>query len=185
MKSLKKITYIIITLLVALTLQNCERDDICAETTATTPQIVIEFYDASDPEDLKSVPNFTLFGEGLATNPTVSTDATILFNDIANAIKLPLKIGAEGDVTTTRFVLEKDTDLRLDDDAATNSNIDVIEISYTTEFVYVSRACGYKSNFTNLEVTAEAGVDLAWIDSIEMIETEIKNENTVHVHIFH
>lgn len=184
-KSLKKTTYLIITLLFVLMLQNCERDDICAETTATTPRIIIEFYDVSEPEDLKSVPKLTVFGEGLITDPIVTSDATILFNENANAVELPLIIGAEGEVTTTRYVLEKDTDLRLDEDTVTNSNIDVIEISYTSEFVYVSRACGYKSIFNNLELTFETGMDLAWIDSIQVIETTIENENTVHVHIFH
>ena len=168
----------------------CERDDICAETTATTPRLKIEFYDVSDSDNLKSVPRLTLYGEDLVTDemgniiePTVSSDATLVFNSNANAADLPLQIGTEGLVTTSRFVAEKDSNLRID--GTGDSNIDIIVISYVTEFVYVSRACGYKSIFTNLTITREADAD-NWIsNNIEVIEPTVENENTVHVRIFH
>ena len=110
---------------------------------------------------------------------------TIVFNTNTNAIALPLLIGDEGVITTSRFILEKDTDLRLDEDDTTNSDVDIIEISYTTEFVYVSRACGYKSIFNNVDINIEATDGSFWINNIEVLETTIENENTVHVSILH
>ncbi len=194
MKRLFNIKYsivFIISLIAVITLQNCERDDICSETTATTPRLLIEFYDVTSPDDLKSVLRLTAYGEGLVVDengieiePVVASDATLLFNENENNIALPLLIGSEGESTTVRFVLEKFTNFRLDEDTTTESNVDIIEISYIPQFIYVSRACGYKSIFRNLDIDLVPGED-AWISNIDIEETTIENENTVHVRIFH
>jgi hypothetical protein len=183
---MKKLKFTFLLLLVALI--SCERDDICAETTPTTPRLMVEFYDATETEELKPVTRLTAYGEGLANNPTNdNTEGTLVYNTNATAIELPLLIGNEGEITTSRFILEKDTNLRLDEDVDTDSNIDIVEISYETEFVYVSRACGYKSIFKNLQVSFETSDDGAWISGIEVVDTIeiVENENTVHVRILH
>ncbi len=176
----------VLFLCIAMTLISCERDDICAESTSTSPRLLIEFYDATSTDDLKNVPRLTLYGEGLIIDPTVSTDTTIVYNANANSAELPLKIEPEeGELrTVTRYIIEKDTNLRLDDDQTTQSNIDILEISYVSELQYVSRACGYKSIFKALSVSFDNDGDV-WLSSIEVIDTEIKNENTVHVKIYH
>jgi len=187
MKRLLKTKYHIVFLLssiVIATSLSCERDDICAESTLTTPRLLIEFYDATSTDDLKNVPRLTLYGEGLVTDPTVDTDTTIVYNANANSAELPLIIGIEGETTTTRYIIEKDTNLRLDEDDTTQSNIDILEIAYVSELQYVSRACGYKSVFNELTVIFDNDGD-TWISSIQVIETEINNENTVHVKIYH
>jgi hypothetical protein len=180
----------LVVLFIGLALISCERDDICAETTATTPRLLIEFYDAST-DDLKNVLRLTAYGEGLVVDdngmeiePIVASDATLLFNENSNALDLPLLIGTQGDRTTIRFVLEKFTNFRIDEDTATESNSDIIEISYKPEFIYVSRACGYKSIFNDLDIDIVPDDD-AWISNIIIDETTIENENTVHVRIFH
>ena len=187
-KRIKSIIFLTLILIATLISYNCERDDICAETTPTTPRLMVEFYDATETEELKPVTRLTVYGEGLANNPTNdNTEGTLVYNTNATAIELPLLIGNEGEITTSRFILEKDTNLRLDEDVDTDSNIDIIEISYVTEFVYVSRACGYKSIFKNLQVSFETSDDGAWISGIEVVDTIeiVENENTVHVRILH
>lgn len=197
---MKKLKFLVLT--ITLILLSCERDDICAETTSTTPRLIIEFYDVDNNDDLKDVPLLTVYGEGMFTDedgvtvePTEASDKIVidnlesssvsyLFNRTKNKIALPLKIGPEGELTTTRFVLEKDTHLRLDDDVNTSSNKDILEINYTSEYVYVSRACGYKSVFSNIDLNRDTDGD-SWISSIETLVTEIENENTVHVYIYH
>ena len=181
----------LVVLFIALALISCERDDICAETTATTPRLLIEFYDVSNPDDLKSVLRLTAYGEGLVVDengmiiePTEIFDATILFNQNSNSLALPLRIDTEGELTSLRLVLEKFTNLRLDEDDTTDSNIDILEINYIPEFVYISRACGYKSIFKNLDIDL-VDDDNTWISNIDIVETKIENENTVHVRIFH
>jgi hypothetical protein len=187
-KRIKSIIFLTLILIATLISYNCERDDICAETTPTTPRLMVEFYDATETEELKPVTRLTVYGEGLANNPTNdNTEGTLIYNVNATALELPLLIGNEGEITTSRFILEKDTNLRLDENVNTNSNIDIIEISYETEFVYVSRACGYKSIFKNLQVSFETSDDGAWISGIEVVDTVeiVENENTVHVRILH
>lgn len=181
----------LLVLFTAFVLLSCERDDICAETTATTPRLLIEFYNPSSTDELKSVLRLTAYGEGLVVDdngmeiqPIESSDATILFNQNSNALALPLRIDAEGELATVRFILEKDTNLRLDDNTASNSNIDILEINYIPEFIYVSRACGYKSIYNNLDIDLQTD-DNNWINNIDIVETTIENENTVHVRIFH
>ncbi len=181
MKNIYKLLFCLV-----ICLQNCERDDICAEGTQTTPLLLVEFYDINSTEDLKSVPRLTAYGENLPDpNPPESEGPkTLIFNTNTNALALPLLIGNEGEIITSRFVLEQNTNLRLDENDTTTSNTDIIEISYIPEFLYVSRACGYKSIFTQLNINLEDETN-AWISAIEIVETTIENENTVHVRIFH
>lgn len=188
----------------AIALINCERDDICAETTSTTPRLIVEFYDIDNPTELKNVPRLTVYGEGLITDdegniiePVEASDKIVLLSDdtddasyIFNAntdiMKLPLKIddGLDNPQITTRYVLEKDTNLRLDIENPNTSNKDIIEIRYIPNFEYVSRACGYKSVFTQIEIIRDPDTD-PWIEEIEIVEPTIENENTTHVRIFH
>lgn len=182
LNKIKTVIVLTLSLMILLTVQNCERDDICAEGTPTTPRLLIEFYDATSPEDLKSVPRLTLYGEGLVTDPVESSDATLIFNSNANSAELPLLVGPENETTTSRFILEQSSNLRIDETG--DSNVDIIEISYNSEFQYVSRACGFKSIFTNLSISLDNDGD-TWISSIDVIESTVDNENTVHVQIFH
>ncbi len=197
-KRIKSIIFLTLILIATLISYNCERDDICAETTPTTPRLVVEFYDVNEPEDLKSVTRLSVYGDSPdipAPNEDDFSSAILIdpfepdrvFNRNTNSVSLPLLIGNENETTTSRFILEKDTNFRLDDEDDTNSNIDIIEISYETEFVYVSRACGYKSIFKNLQVSFETSDDGAWISGIEVVDTVeiVENENTVHVRILH
>ncbi|WP_296316860.1 DUF6452 family protein [Winogradskyella sp. UBA3174] len=201
---MKNIKFLILILAIALI--NCERDDICADTTSTTPRLIIEFYDATSTDDLKTVPRLTVYGEGLftdengvTTEPIEPSDKIVLapngisgtfnstnylFNRNSNTIELPLKIESENSTVTSRFILERNTNLRLDENTSTDSNIDILEISYIPEFDYVSRACGYKSIFTNLIVTRETDND-NWISIVEVLNLVVENENTVHVRIEH
>ncbi|GGI57790.1 DUF6452 family protein [Winogradskyella haliclonae] len=183
-------------LFIALILLGCERDDICAEGTPTTPRLLIEFFDAIDTETLKSVTRLSVYGEDLVTEngaivlPEVSTSASLIFNSNSNAIELPLLVGEEGVEITTRYILEKDTNLRIDGDVATDSNVDILVVRYIPQFVYVSRACGFKSIFTNLEVSIESNDASQWIQNIAFANTTdtqiiVENEDATHVQIFH
>ncbi len=185
MKSKKHSISLFYSVLLIFVLQNCERDDICAEATLTTPQLSIEFNDFSNPDVLKVVPQMTLYAQELLTeDPVNASEATLVFNTNSNAATLPLKINDEGINTTFQYVIEKDTNLRLDDDNTETSNKDIIEIQYTSEFEYVSRACGYKSIFNLINVTVIPDDD-NWINTAEIIIETVENENSVHVRIFH
>lgn len=195
--SIKAILLIITT----ICLSNCERDDICASSTPTTPRLIIEFYDATDQENLKNVPNFTVYGvdPDLAIPDDDDNSSAILlepfeserlFNRSINIAKLPLIVGNEEEETTVRFIMERRTDLRLDEDNSTESNIDIVEISYVPEFVYVSRACGFKSIFTNLRISIVQDDD-NWLlfsgfpDNDNTDNINLENEDSTHINLFH
>ncbi|MFD1063742.1 DUF6452 family protein [Winogradskyella litorisediminis] len=188
---MKNNKYILVVL--ALILWTCERDDICAEGTPTTPRILVEFFDVTDTDELKNVPRLSVYAAELITDETTGeiifpetvTEATLRFNENSNSVELPLKVTEELQETTIRYYFETNTNLRLDENAATNSNIDIIDVTYTPEFVYVSRACGFKSIFNSVSVIGNAGDDsIDWIQNITFT-TSIENEDTTHVQIFH
>ena len=53
---------ILVLLLITINLSSCEKDDICTD--ETTPQLVLEFYDISNPSIKKPVVNLTITAEG-------------------------------------------------------------------------------------------------------------------------
>lgn len=154
-------------LLLAVSFWNCEKDDICAETTPTTPKLVIAFYDAANPTVLKNVTNLgiveTSLTEGYAFN-AVST------------ITVPLRTNQ--DTTTINFVLNGS------DDDATNDISDIITFNYSRIESYISRACGYKSTFILNDTDGLVKPTSNWITNFEIIQTNINNEDETHVKIY-
>jgi len=166
---MKKIAFITLSLLLAVSFWNCEKDDICAEGTPVTPRVIIEFYNAATPTLLKSVNNLGIIEPAAL--------AGIAFNGVSK-IQAPLKTTA--DVTTLQFIQNgSDTD-------TTNDNIDVITFNYQRVDEYVSRACGFKTLFylneTNPVVLTADGSN--WIQNIVVTKPNIENENEVHVKIY-
>jgi hypothetical protein len=151
--------------------EGCEKDDICDSTTATTPLLVIEFYDYSQQSLTKNVVNLKVFSEGALGNPFV-------FNGVSK-IMIPLKTTEN----STKFSLV------LNSTSTTSSNEDFLQFNYTTSDVYVSRACGYKKIF-ELNATGEifqsdpAIPDTFWIKKYKTQIYSINNQNEVHIKIY-
>lgn len=156
----------------ALPFTGCEKDDICSGETATTPRLVIECYDASNPNTTKNVNNLLLKATGMS--------GTIPFNGV-NKIYVPLD--TSNDFTQFEFIQNgNDTD-------TTNDNTDLLNINYTRTTTYVSRACGYKMNFllntTNgVDFTDAVPADTPWISNYTIEKNTITNENEVHVKLY-
>jgi hypothetical protein len=166
---MKKHVILVLITLFAFSFWNCEKDDICAETTPTTPRVVIEFYDASDPTELKTVTDLGVIASGFSEG--------FSFDDVS-VITVPLK--TTEDTTTLQFIENGS------DDDTNNDNIDEITFNYTRQEIYVSRACGYKTNFT-LDATTGAVLITDsdnWIQSIIIEQTTIANEDETHIKIY-
>lgn len=166
---MKKIVFITLSLLLAVSFWNCEKDDICAEGTAVTPRVIIEFYDATNTTVLKSVTNLGVI------EPTFTTGLS--FTGVSK-IEVPLRTTA--DLTSLNFIQNGS------DSDTTNDNIDLLTFNYVRNDVYISRACGYKTVFyldtTNpIELIADGN---NWIQNIEVIQPNIETENEVHVKIY-
>ncbi|MEC5166651.1 hypothetical protein RCH18_002398 [Flavobacterium sp. PL11] len=172
---MKKI--IIVIFAIALSFSSCEKDDICDANTPTTPRLVIGFYDFLNPSVLKNVTNLKVIGEGMTSG--------VLFNGSEttnlNSISLPLK--TVGTTTTFRLTLNSG-----------NSNPalvdqDIIKFDYSTQELFVSRACGYKTVFTLDPInpythTDPIAVNQKWIKFISVEKNNIDSENETHIKIF-
>lgn len=157
-----------LSLLLANSFWSCEKDDICTEGTPTTPNVVIEFYDAANPTTPKTVTNLGIIAPGFSTGFTATN---------VSKIKLPLKVNS--DITEFQFTQNgTDTDL-------TNDNIDNLTFNYTREDVYISRACGYKTLFhLTAAPTVTDGDTSLWISSVTVNQSYIQNENETHIKIY-
>lgn len=160
---------------------SCERDDICADITATTPHLKIKFYDIANPDNLKKVRKISARGYDLDDN---EIEKEIFLPENLDSIMLPLRFETEGISTTSKFVLERSRDYFLDSLPNTTSNRDIITVTYTPKFEYVSRACGYKSIFTNVSITVIPDTD-NWIKSSELVNSTIENETETHIILRH
>ncbi len=157
-------------LIISLSFTACEKDDICVDN--DTPALVIRFYDATDETSVKPVTNLRITGIG-ATAPLSNADRIT-----TDSVVIPLKSFD----STTGFIFTFDS--ADDDNNMETGNSDSVTFTYTTREVFVSRACGYITNFEGLNASFQDDGD-NWISKITVESTDITNENAAHVKIFH
>ena len=172
---MKKIFLLLLVL--AFTFSSCEKDDICDANTITTPRLVISFYDINNSSVLKSVTNLKIIGEGMTEG--VTYESSTLIN--GSTVSIPLKTDA--DATTFSFILNYGST------TATLVNEDVLKFTYVREELFVSRACGFKTNYTLDPQTPYVHTDAAtadqkWIQYIAVKNSIIANENETHLEIY-
>lgn len=178
---MKKISLFLILVLIIGIVLSCERDDICPESSPTTPKLIVHFYNRVDTETIKFVPQIRVQG--------VNNDEVLEGYNAVNVQKLELPLRT--DTTATQYRLRKDysnnNNGTPDDpnDDFPNGNEDIITIKYTTEQVFVSRACGYKTVFKNVSLTIEPDSG-AWIVSRQSVtdNQSVEDETTAHFHLF-
>ena len=158
---------------IGLTLSSCQRDDICAESTPTTPRLIIRFYDNLDSQDLKPVVDLTVRATSVQDSIILNENGDLIVT--TDSIAIPLNSAN----TTTRFILTRNAG------SETNENSDTIEFIYTPVDVYVNRACGFRANFLDTEFEFDTQDSNNWINRIELIEPNITDELSAHVNIFH
>ena len=157
---MKRLTYLFALALCSLT--GCEPDDICLAETPGTPQLVVVFYDALQPEIKKEASNLQVKGFGFETE---------IHNGTTDSIVIPLRT-IENE---TAFVFTKtENDIAFEEE---------ITFKYETYDRFISRACGYQKNFTNIR--SERLNSIVWINDIEIIKDSISDTNNTHVKILH
>jgi hypothetical protein len=149
---------------------SCEKDDICVD--GDTPLLIITFYDAEEPDELKDVPILRVVG--LGQEFTVNT-----FNDRTSVDSkgIPLR----PDQQSTRFLLIQDSD---DTDDVETGNPDTLTFNYETREVFISRACGFVANYENLTDALTSDAE-NWIQNIEVVRSSVQKQDSAHVKIFH
>ena len=160
----------LLLLMISISFSSCEKDDICEETTATTPKLIIEFYDILNPTVSKKVTNLAV--------KEVGSTAIIGFVS-ESKIQLPLKTNE--DITKYSLILNS-TDVTID-------NEDFLQFNYTRQNIFVSRACGYKTIFTLDPTTPYIKTETStpdgyWIQNITVATSNITTENETHIKIY-
>ena len=166
---MKKIFLVLIV--VCISLSSCEKDDICDAATSTTPRLIIDFYDFTNPTLQKNVTNLGIIGDGLST--------VILYNGVSK-IELPLDMTK--DLSQYQFVLN------YGNENPAFINTDNLQFKYTRVNTFVSRACGYKTLFqldsaNPFTKTDSATSDGLWMKNITLFQYAILNENETHLSI--
>lgn len=177
---MKKFLNISIAIIIAVCFFACEKDDICPETTPTTSRLILEFYDFANPADKKNVVNLSAIGNDQPTGVVFTTalDSTKYFANATSKVALPLDISRDSTSYKLR-IFSENTD-------PTVFNDDEITIRYTTEQIYVSRACGYKTIFylNNVVRNANGNDNNQWIRNLTFEPIIIDNEQDIHVKIY-
>ncbi len=155
-------------ILCCLLLIACERDDICAENTAITPLLVIDFFDVDNPSEQKAPTNLFIVEE----NATVG----LAFNTVSIAIPLRTDL----DQTRFNFILNSDSD-----DSSEPENIDSVVFNYLPQEEFVSKACGFKVTYQALQDQVTPLEDGSWIDNITILNATIEDDSETHIRIFH
>lgn len=149
-------------------LTSCQHNDVCAENEPTTPRLVIEFYNADQPSQTKPVNSFN--ARALNAEEFYFKDQPITDTIVA----LPLRTDQHS--TTYEFVIGQA-------DSLTQLK-DTIKLSYTPEETYINRACGFREKFNTLKAKTESNNH--WINTIKVPDsTNISNEKTTHLYIYH
>ena len=156
-------------------LTSCQRDDICPESTVTTPQLRISFFDFEERDIPKPPANLRV---------KLSETDSILLNRVNVAeIRVPLRTNQN--LTEYDFILNAAV---LDSTGPDpTGNPDRLLFSYARNEIYINRACSYKVNYVdlNVDVQSEQDANTIWIKEINIAEETIENETNTHIFIYH
>lgn len=165
--SMKKFGFCILGI---IALVSCEKDDLCDGGDSETPNVIINLFDKIDSELAKPAVKIGLIANGFSD--------TIVFKN-SSKIEIPLQIN--NNETTWSLLLYEPT--------ATNDTIikkDELKFTYSPEAIYVSKACGYKTNFYNFNAIKTPNTSTtSWIQSIYKLTTEISTENNAHIQLYY
>ncbi len=147
--------YLILLFILSFTLTNCEKDDICIDT--TTPKLIIVFYDNAITDKKTAVTSLTVWAEG---------KGNLYESKSLDSIAIPLDLNQN----RTTYILDN------------KSFKDTIAFTYDRKDIFVSRSCGYKTIFENFQIESRSS---NWIKNDTIKNTTIENETAAHLTIFH
>ena len=166
-------------MIVTTTIYNCESDDICPESTLTTPRMIITFYDANNPEERKNVESLGVY--------IVKNSEFILINEInginTDSIAIPLR--DDESVSNFKFCKNFSEDITVIPSGLPNH----FYVDYEINERFISRACGFINNY-NLSLALpydplNTPSPTNWISDVIILNDSVNNENQSHVKILH
>ncbi len=161
---------IIFLILIIFTFKGCTKDDICPEGEATTPNLVITFNDITNANSRKKV-------NVLSIQTDYEIPVEVLARTSTDSIAIPLSTTSD----TTKYRLTRSI-FRTND---TLVNEDKIMFIYNRENGYVNRACGFKTEYTNLQVILEDEETGNWIKQVNIKRETVNDETSAHLTLLH
>lgn len=160
---------IVFSFTLLLVFAGCTRDDICPEETVTTPLLQIQFMDISDRTQSKAVSAFRVLINDADT-------LEVYLGESDTLVGIPLNTLTT--ISSFQFIINSSD--------STTTNTDIINFRYSTEDIYVNRACAFKTIYNQLEadVEPETGSN-NWILDYTLLKTTIEDETDAHLTIFH
>lgn len=138
----------------------CEKDDFCIQNPVTS-KLIIRFYDDTNRETKKRVQDLSIFSD-------INSD-TIPRYKIVNTDSIAIPLNSNALETVYNF--------------SKGNIINKFTIKYDIEEVYISRSCGYKVVFKNVEFSPASG---SWItDFTPTTIINLDDQSKAHVQIFH
>ncbi len=145
----------------------CTRDDICPETTQSTPRLVMEFRDNTDFRLVKPVTNLSV--------KLTSTQEEVFTPRTDTIFQIPLDPSA----TSLQFSFTRDA-------SGTSPNTDFATINYTRgEDVYINRACSFVTTYDDVSITIQGEGTANWMFGPVITNPTVENEDVTHITIFH
>ncbi|WBX77972.1 DUF6452 family protein [Tenacibaculum ovolyticum] len=156
--------YILLLFICSVGLSSCEKDDFCVQN-PVTPRLILSFYDKDDTSLKKKALRFSMIAQG-------KTDS--LFTSITtDSIAIPLNSLANETIYTLKM-----NDV---DNIAVNNKIATLTIKHNSEDDYVSRSCGYRIVFKDINLT-----HTSWIDNLSTSTiTNINDQTKAHVQVYY
>ena len=159
---------ILLILFLAFCIAGCTRDDICPEDSETTPKLVIKFMDISNPSQVKAVTNLRVTLSNAEQTEVVASRTDTLFSVPLNPT-----------VTSVSYNFTKEFD-------SSTPNTDAVTINYQRgEDVYINRACGFRTTFTDANLRVQPEGSANWMLSTNINNATVENEDVTHITIFH
>lgn len=182
---MKNIKFQIVVFLAGIFLfGGCQRDDICPNTTQTTPMLIIRFYDFEEPDRERAPNNLTI--------TDTERDSIYAYRINLDSIAIPLKtFENQTEFAFTRNAPElnqdgEEQDPDEDDDGSPLvPQTDTINFSYVADEVYVNRACAFRVEFLDLKYTYNEGENGGWMQNIVIDQTDVTDENERHISIYY
>tara|TARA_B110000908_G_C10154486_1_gene402970 strand:+ start:398 stop:865 length:468 start_codon:yes stop_codon:yes gene_type:complete len=154
----KTITLLLLFFLIVLSA--CEKDDFCIQNPVTS-KLIIRFYDDTNRETKKRVQDLSIFSD-------INSD-TIPRYKIVNTDSIAIPLNSNALETVYNF--------------SKGNIINKFTIKYDIEEVYISRSCGYKVVFKNVEFSSASG---SWITAFTPTTIiNLDDQSKAHVQIFH
>ena len=146
---------------------SCTKDDLCSGETPTTPLLQVEFRDYLDRDALKPVTDLSI--------NLLDNDTTIVQNGLNESL-LSLPLDSEADQSAFYWIKNASDTI--------NREVMTVSFFYQRSEQFVNRACGFKTQYTNLAIDIEINA-LSWIQDLDLLTPNVEDEEQIHLIIYH